>query len=330
MTMKSLGTIAVLLAMLGASSVHGQAAKEQAMIPIAVAEITERLRQHVQELTVAIGERSIHKPDGLKRTENYIADQFRAMDLAVTLEPYDFQGLPVANVVAQLEPSGHPARTYILGAHYDSVSGTVGADDNASAVAVLLETARCLAALKAQLAGNISIKFVAFTLEEPPVFGTHLMGSRVHARNVRKSQEPLDGMLCLEMVGYTCRQAGCQDYPFPLRFLNYPKEGNFIGVVGNFASRTLTRSLTRAFRENQDLPVIPLTVPLSGWLLPSVRLSDHASFWDQGFKAVMITDSAFFRNPYYHTPEDTWDKLDYTFMAELVESLVVFFHSLNG
>jgi hypothetical protein len=108
-------------------------------------------------------------------------------------------------------------------------------------------------------------------------------------------------------------------------FMNYPKEGNFIGVVGNFAARDLTRSLDRAFRRNPELPVVTLTVPFNGWVMPPVRLSDHASFWDRGFKAVMITDTAFYRNPYYHTTEDTPDKLDFGFMAELVESLTVFF-----
>ncbi|MEJ2428332.1 MAG: M28 family peptidase, partial [Deltaproteobacteria bacterium] len=135
-------------------------------------------------------------------------------------------------------------------------------------------------------------------------------------------------MLCLEMVGYTCHQKGCQDYPFPVMFMNYPKEGNFIGIVGNLKSTGLTNSLYQAFQKNRDLPVIKLTVPLGGWLMPSVRLSDHGPFWDQGYKAVMITDSAFYRNPHYHLPSDTMEKLDYKFMAELVESLVLFFSTL--
>jgi hypothetical protein len=129
------------------------------------------------------------------------------------------------------------------------------------------------------------------------------------------------------MVGYACHQPGCQSYPFPLMFFGYPEKGNFIGIVGNFASRGFTKSLFESFLKNPELPVIRLTVPLSGWVMPSVRLSDHASFWDQGFKAVMITDSAFYRNPFYHTAWDTMEKLDYRFMAQLVESLVLFFRS---
>jgi len=150
------------------------------------------------------------------------------------------------------------------------------------------------------------------------------MGSRVYADQARRRNERIDAMLCLEMVGYTCSEPGCQSYPFPLMFLGYPREGNFVGIVGNFDSRRLTRSIFNSFRKNPGLPAIKLTVPFNGWIMPAVRLSDHASFWDEGFKAVMITDSAFYRNPHYHLPSDTMGKLNYRFMAELVESLVTF------
>ena len=153
------------------------------------------------------------------------------------------------------------------------------------------------------------------------------MGSRVYARKAKREKEKTDGMICLEMVGYTCHQPGCQGYPFPLMFLGYPKQGDFIGIVGNFSSRRFTASLFKAFGKNPDLPVVKLTVPLGGFMLPSVRLSDHAPFWDRGFKAVMITDTAFNRNPHYHKASDTMEKLDYGFMAQLVESLLLFFRS---
>jgi Zn-dependent M28 family amino/carboxypeptidase len=233
----------------------------------------------------------------------------------------------VANIVTEISFCANPSTCYLLGAHYDSVAGTVGADDNASAIAVQLETARELKALKDREELDLAVKFVSFALEEPPVYGTRHMGSRVYADKAKKEKEKIDGMICLEMVGYTCRQPGCQQYPFPLMFMDYPKEGNFIGIVGNLSSRKFTRALFNSFRKNSELPVIKLTVPLGGWLLPSVRLSDHASFWDQGFKAVMVTDSAFYRNPHYHLPSDTMDKLDSRFMAELVESLLIFFSS---
>jgi Zn-dependent M28 family amino/carboxypeptidase len=151
------------------------------------------------------------------------------------------------------------------------------------------------------------------------------MGSRVYATKARKEQVEIDGMICLEMVGYACYEPGCQHYPFPLGFFGYPKEGNYIGIVGNFKSGGFTKALFKEFQNNPELPVIKLKIPFNGWILPAVRLSDHASFWDQGFKAVMITDTAFFRNPHYHRPSDTMEKLDYRFMAELVESLLIFF-----
>jgi len=221
----------------------------------------------------------------------------------------------------------NPSKRYLLGAHYDSVPGTVGADDNASAIAVQLETARHLQALKDTEEMDLAVRFVSFALEEPPVFGTRHMGSRVYARKAKREKEKIDGMICLEMVGYSCHDPGCQRYPFPLMFLGYPKEGNFIGIVGNSGSREFTHSLIRAFQRNSELPVVKLTVPFRGWLIPSVRLSDHASFWDRGFKAVMITDSSFYRNPHYHQSSDTMEKLDYCYMAELVESLLIFFCS---
>jgi len=294
---------------------------------IDVQKTAERLHSHVEHLTVTIGERSVRLPENLETSAAYIETFYRNLEIPVQREPYNYHDFTVANIVAELESSANPTRTYLLGAHYDSVWGTVGADDNASAIAVQLETAR---ELKYALAGkelNVGVRFVSFPLEEPPVYGTRYMGSKVYAKQAKKEKQRLDGMLCLEMVGYTCHQKGCQSYPFPLMFMGYPEEGNFIGIVGNIRSKGLTSSLYKAFQRNRDLPVVKLTVPFSGWVMPSVRLSDHASFWDQGYKAVMITDSAFYRNPYYHQPSDTMDKLDFQFMAELVESLVIFFQS---
>lgn len=304
------------------------AAEERSMIDIK--ETTKRLHDHLEALTVTIGERSVLTPQNLKRTAEYIETFYQDIGVSVHREPYSYRNYEVANIVSEISFGDNPAKRFILGAHYDSVAGTVGADDNASAVAVQLETARQLNALKdGQSALNLAVTFVSFALEEPPTYGTRHMGSRVYALKARKEKEQIDGMICLEMVGYTCHQPGCQSYPFPLMFFGYPKQGDYIGIVGNLSSGSLTQSLFRNFRKNPKLPVIKLTVPLGGWLLPSVRLSDHASFWDKGYKAVMITDTAFFRNRHYHTPSDTMDKLDFGFMAELVESLVIFFASHN-
>lgn len=294
---------------------------------IDIQQTAERLKEHLRALTVTIGERSVRFPENLEKTAAYIQSFYEDIGLLVHREPYDYTDFKVANVVAKISTAPHPSRRYLLGAHYDSVAGTVGADDNASAIAVQLETARNLKVLLDQEELDLAVKFVSFALEEPPAFGTRYMGSRVYAKKARKEQEKIDGMICLEMVGYACYEPGCQHFPFPLRFFGYPKEGNFIGIVGNFKSGGFTKELFNTFQKNPGLPVVKLKVPLNGWILPSVRLSDHASFWDQGFKAVMITDSAFFRNPHYHLPSDTMEKLDYRFMAELVESLILFFCS---
>jgi len=291
---------------------------------IDIQQTTQRLQDHLVTLTQTIGERSVLVPKNIERTREYIENFYQSIGIPVHCESYTYRNFTVSNIVAEISFCDNPTKQYIVGAHYDSVVGTVGADDNASAVAVQLETARQLNLLKDRQELDMAVKFVSFPLEEPPTYGTRHMGSRVYAMKAWKEKEPIDGMICLEMVGYTSPQ---QDYPFPLMFLGYPKKGDYIGIVGDFSSRSFTASLFKAFGKNPNLPAIKLTVPMGGYLLPSVRLSDHASFWDRGFKAVMITDTAFFRNPHYHMASDTMEKLDYGFMAQLVKSLVLFFRS---
>jgi Zn-dependent M28 family amino/carboxypeptidase len=235
----------------------------------------KRLQDHVKMLTVTIGERSILLPENLEKTRAYIEKFYKNIGVTVHCEPYVYRNFEVSNVVAQISFCKNPTKYYLVGAHYDSVAGTVGADDNASAIAVQLETARHLRMLRDHLELNLAVKFVSFPLEEPPTFGTRHMGSSVYAHNAWKSKEQIDGMICLEMVGYTCHDEGCQDYPFPLMFFDYPKRGDFIGIVGNFKSRKFTNDLFETFRRNPDLPVVKLTVPAGGFILPSVRLSDH-------------------------------------------------------
>jgi Zn-dependent M28 family amino/carboxypeptidase len=283
------------------------------------------LRNHLEVLTRTIGERSVAAIWNHRKSAEYIYSFHRQIGLEPRRETYTFRREEVANIVADLRCGGTEPRTFLLGAHYDSVKGTVGADDNASGVAVQLEVARVLAELQKTVPLHLTLRLVSFALEEPPAYGTRFMGSRVYARKAREEGERLDGMICLEMVGYSNSEPGSQAYPFPLMFRNYPRTGDYIGIVGNYRSRKFTRELFDAFKKNEGLPVIKLTIPWSGYLLPTVRLSDHASFWDKGYKAVMITDTAFYRNPHYHRRSDTMDKLDYGFMAKLVESLVMFF-----
>jgi len=280
-------------------------------------EIRAGLLKHLQYLSVEVGERSIYRPQKLKAAEDYVAREFSALGYPVRRQGFICQRVEVANVIAgNPDPKGY----YLLGAHFDTVSGSPGADDNASGVAVLLEVAR----LSRGLAPPKPWAFVGFTTEEPPVFFTPYMGSRVYARQARKNRENILGMLCLESVGYFREDPDSQQIPLPLKFLGYSTTGNYLGLVGNGRSRPLLGELERALKEGCRLPVATLAVPLGGGLIPETRLSDHANFWDEGFQAVMLTDTAFLRNPNYHTPRDTMDTLDLEAMTELVLGLTHF------
>ena len=277
-------------------------------------DLAEALSRHVHALSVEIGEPSGLRGDGLDRAETYIRQAFEDAGLSVTEQAYHYQGRRVANLIAELPGGRTDAPPYIVAAHYDTVIGTPGADDNASAVAVMLELARRAAANPPPA----PVKFVAFTLEEPPAFTTANQGSRVFVRRLQETGERVAGAIVLEMVGMT---ADRQEYPLFLKWAGYPESGDFIGVVGNSASRTLGEKVLLGMKRNPKLPVESLFVWLNGWVLPDTRLSDHASFWDAGIPALMVTDTSYFRNPNYHGPFDTADTLDYAFMAELVLSL---------
>jgi Zn-dependent M28 family amino/carboxypeptidase len=276
--------------------------------------IHDALRAHVEALTVDIGPRTPLTGNSLERAAAYIQSVFVDAGYAVTEQPYQYLDCRVANVIASSPVAAEASDSYVVGAHYDTVQTTPGADDNASAVAVMLELARRVAKAKLKL----PVLFVAFTLEEPPAHLTRNQGSRVFVREGRKSGDCTRGAIILEMVGYTSPR---QHYPFISRWPGYPTEGNFIGIIGNWQSRRFGRAILRGFRNNARLPVESLFVPFNGWILPATRLSDHASFWDVGWPALMVTDTAFFRNPNYHLPSDTIDTLDFDFMAELVMSL---------
>jgi Zn-dependent M28 family amino/carboxypeptidase len=276
--------------------------------------LRDALREHVNALAVDIGPRTPSSPDSLVRAGNYIHSVLEDAGLSVRAQHYQYCDQRVTNVLANIPAAAGASAYYVVGAHYDTVPSTPGADDNASAVAVMLELAGRLrqATLKAP------ILFAAFTLEEPPAYLTGHQGSRIFVRGCQSNGDRVLGAVILEMVGYTAPR---QHYPFLSRWPGYPAQGNFIGVIGNWRSLRFGRSVVGSFRKNRDLPVESLFLPFDGWILPETRLSDHASFWDAGLPALMVTDTAFFRNPNYHLPSDTIDTLDFTFMAQLVKSL---------
>ncbi len=271
-----------------------------------------RLRRHVEVLSVEIGPRAPFLGDALDRAETYLRTAFETAGLEVERQAYDFRGREVANLLARNAAAARSSHCWLLGAHYDSVPYSPGADDNASAVAVLLVFAEIAAVLP------VPLLCVAFTMEEPPAFMTGLQGSRVFLETFPEARRRIRGAIVLEMVGYTAPR---QHYPPVLRWAGYPERGDFVGIVGDRRSRRFGRRVLAGFRRNPELPVESLFVPLRGWLLPATRLSDHASFWDAGIPAVMVTDTAFFRNPNYHRSSDTVDTLDFVFMARLVDSL---------
>lgn len=282
------------------------------------AEIRSNLTAHLEHLSVKLGERSIYLPKNLKAAEDYVFECFRQQGYKPRRQSHTYLRREVSNIVAGESAAGG---YYILGAHVDTVAGTPGADDNASGVAVLLETAR----LAKGLAPPRPWTFIGFTCEEPPAFFTPYMGSRVYAKRARKQGDHILGMLCLEMVGYYRNEPNSQELPLSLRLLGYPTTGNFLGLVGDGRSKPLLKRLEAAIKAGCGLPTATLAVPLGGHLfLPEARLSDHANFWDEGYPAVMLTDTAFMRNPHYHGPGDVMANLDLEAMTELVLGLVNF------
>lgn len=274
------------------------------------------LRADVTVLAQDIGIRHVHHSDSLMRAEKWITEQFAAARYAVAREVYDARGDEVANLVAAVPgrpDGGRAAEIVIIGAHYDTVLTTPGADDNASGVAALLALARGFANEKPAR----TVRFVAFAQEEPIYFQTEWMGSRVYAKGCKERGENIVAMLSLETMGYFSDAKGSQQYP-PVVGWFYPSRGNFIAFVANRGSKRLVRTAIKSFRAHSDFPAEAAAMPGG---LPGIGWSDHWSFWQEDFEAIMVTDTAPFRNPHYHRGTDTVDTLDYTSLARVVEGL---------
>lgn len=218
-----------------------------------------------------------------------------------------------ANVVGEVPGTSHPDRIVVVGAHYDAHLGMPGADDNASGVAGVLELARRFS----QSPAPFTIRFVLFANEEPPHFMTPDMGSYVHAAGCKQRSENVAAMISVEMIGYFDDSPGSQAYPFPLS-LFYPDTGDFVAFVGNVSSGGMVRSAVRTFRDTTPFPSEGVAMP-SG--IPGIGYSDHWSFWEHGYKAMMVTDTSFYRNPHYHTSRDLPSTLDYERMARAVDGI---------
>lgn len=275
--------------------------------------LIDRLRQHVDRLAGLIGPRHIGRPSALEAAATLVEREFSSLGHAVERQSFDALGVSVANLVAECRGEQRPAEVIILGAHYDTTSSTPGADDNASAVAVLIEVARLLQ--KARF--HRTVRFVAFANEEWPHFATDTMGSAVYARRCRQRDEHIVGMLCLEMVGYYTDAPRSQRLPPGIpRALRcaFPRRGDFLAAVANLRSWRLLWPFRRGFKRAADFPLYTIALPER---IESIRLSDNSAFWDQGFPALMLTDTSFLRNPHYHLPSDTPDTLNYPSMANV-------------
>jgi Zn-dependent M28 family amino/carboxypeptidase len=275
----------------------------------------QALYDHVHALSVVIGSRSIREYGKIREAEQYIRTFLEKQEIPFELQGYDHDGNRFNNIVVSLDGDSRREETIIIGAHYDTVSGTPGADDNASAVAVLLELCRALKDYRPER----TLKLVFFVLEEPPAFMTPAMGSYVYAAQARERGENIVGMVSLEMVGYFNEAEGSQAYPVPGLNWLFPDRGTFIGVVGNVSSRELTLAVAEALKAGSGLPVEHLVaLPF----IPGIGSSDHGSFWKMGFRAVMVTDTAFYRNPNYHGEKDTIGTLRFDKMSGLVRGMV--------
>ncbi len=269
------------------------------------------LRSDVEALVTRFGPRDVDHPENLDRAAAFVAGALRAAGANVTEQTYRAADRAYRNVLAEIGPDT-PERI-VVGAHYDTAGDQPGADDDASGVAGLLELARLLAASRPPL----RVELVAYTLEEPPSFATERMGSAVHARALAGAGAKVRLMISVEMIGAFSDAKGSQSYP-PLAGAFHPSTGSFIAVVGRWGQGGAVRDVARALRAASPLPVETLTAPA---FVTGVDFSDHRSFWAHGYDAVMVTDTAFFRNPRYHTAEDRPETLDYVRMAEVVKGL---------
>jgi Zn-dependent M28 family amino/carboxypeptidase len=274
----------------------------------------DRLHQDVAFLTGLQPPRSYRHMDSLERAARYIRAAFEEAGLEVSTQHWSVMGREYRNLIARYRPAAR--RQLVVGAHYDVFGDYPGADDNASGVAGLLETARLLGAQRPEL--DYGIELVAYCLEEPPFFGSPDMGSYRHAETLYEEGGDVLGMVCFDMIGYFSDEPGSQSFPDPALAGQYPDTGNFIVVVGIEKHRAFNERVHALMAGDSAIPVEVISFPYAGGL---AGLSDHRNYWTFGYLAVMINNTAFLRNPNYHEPTDTPDTLDFDRMAAVVDSV---------
>jgi len=273
--------------------------------------LREELRANVQKLAGEIGERNMWHYAQLNAAADFIEDSFSRVGLRTRRDSYEMRGHACQNIEAEI-PGNRP-EIIVIGAHYDSVFGSPGANDNGTGSAAVLALAKRFAARETEQSSarrtpNKTLRFVAFVNEEPPYFLSGEMGSQVYARRCKERGDNISAMISLETIGYFSDAPDSQTYPSPGLGFFYPNVGNFIGFVSNVKSHSLLRRAITLFRKNAKVPSEGASLPA---FIPGVSWSDQWSFWQQGYPAIMVTDTAPFRYPYYHSSNDTPDKLDY-------------------
>ncbi len=280
---------------------------------------SEILKRRVETLVTDFGPRDSEHPTNLRKVAEYIREEFKKLKRQPSEQLFVADGREFSNILVELGPETE--EVIVVGAHYDTAGPMPGADDNASGVAGLLELGRYLAKHPPKLKTILA----AYCLEEPPYFRTSLMGSAIHAAEMRTKKSKIRLMLSLEMIGYFSDKADSQRYPIPALDRVYPKVGNFIGVVGTTEHVHLTNTVKAAMQDATPLPVYSINAPR---LLPGIDFSDHLNFLNAGYPGIMITDTADYRNEAYHTPDDTPDRLDYKRMALVVEGVAAAIHKV--
>ena len=277
----------------------------------------ERLKEYVKKIEgLRHGWENYHE---LEKRAQVIEDTFQSFELSVRNQEFIFHGRSYRNIIATLDGKDKDRELILLGAHYDAAWGSPGADDNASGVAVLLEAAYILS--KQNL--DKTVQFAAFTLEEPQPQTIHfLIGSDNFAREAKRSKSSYEAVLILESVGYSDDGEGSQIVPLLVRTA-VPKRGNFLGLIANSKSKGIMDAFHKVSGEHvPELLTVTYRVPLSGRFIPETRFSDHASFWNAGYPAIMLTDTAMFRNPHYHTCHDRFETLDFVFMTNVTKAVL--------
>jgi Zn-dependent M28 family amino/carboxypeptidase len=265
--------------------------------------------------------------DALEEKSKFIEKTLRSFNLKVESQEVPFHRKTYRNIIAIMEGIDKEKEGILLGAHYDAAWGSPGADDNASGVAVLLEAANILSNQKL----HRTVQFVAFTLEEPqPQTLNFLIGSNHFAREAKKQKKRYEAVFILESVGYTDTIEGSQAVPVFVR-IPVPKQGNFLGIIANRRSKAIMNAFYHIASEHvPELTIVPYKVPLSGRIIPETRFSDHASFWNYGYPALMLTDTAMFRNPNYHTHKDKYETLDFTFVVNVTKAVISVIFGLSS